>query len=311
MLVRVSILAIVVAWTAPILVSAEEARPPKRARPPVWSRDEVDVFFDDARAALEGVRPDYRAQSPPESSAQASSPRRTDTPAWARLIDSEVLESEAKRLNQTLTQALATPSSFKAGGFKDACRDFSELAVLFAALGQYDGSVRWKDTAPSLRDEFSRTAALLKVGDDETYRVATTSHEHLQSLIRGERPDLPKATTAVDDWSAVAARPQLMQRLNTSQEIRLKKWRADKNAFRRERNEFAHEAQILALLAEVISRGNYDFWDEDEYSTHAHALREAAAELKAAAEASDFDAANRAVQRADKACVDCHNDYRG
>src|SRR5262245_31528063 len=31
----------------------------KEARPPKWSRDVLDTFFDDARDELEGPRPDY------------------------------------------------------------------------------------------------------------------------------------------------------------------------------------------------------------------------------------------------------------
>ena len=53
------------------LTNAKEATQPKRARPPKWTPDVVDVFFADARTKLVGNRPDYD-QSAPVATAPAS-----------------------------------------------------------------------------------------------------------------------------------------------------------------------------------------------------------------------------------------------
>ena len=44
------------------LFAAERGDKPKRARPPKWSADVLDAFFEDAREKLEGERPDYAAE---------------------------------------------------------------------------------------------------------------------------------------------------------------------------------------------------------------------------------------------------------
>ena len=296
-----------------VLFAAEPARPPRRARPPVWSRDVLDAFFDDAREHLKGPRPDYQPQATTigESASAGGEPVVTARFAWSQLIDSDTLETEIKRLSQSIDSTVTTPSAFKGGGYKDARRDFSELAVLFAVTGQHDGQPRWQDAAPGLRDLFARAGRNAKVGTDATYGEAAARKLDLAELVRGGRPQVPQADAAITDWSQVAAREPLMQRLNIAHEERLTKWLADAAAFRHNRKEVRHEAQLVAMIAEVIDREGFDYWDEEEYASHARELRGAATELSAAAAADNYDEARNAIDRATNACASCHEDYRG
>lgn len=284
----------------------------KEARPPRWSREVRDTFFDDARDALDGARPDYGVKRDADRLTAVPAPAiKEQTFAWSKHIAAETLEAEAKRLNQSVAHSVSQAGAFKSGGFKDARRDFSALAVLFAVTAQYDGNARWKDAAPGIREELARAATATEVGTDESLRQATTTSASLAELIRGDRPPKSVATAVVTDWSQIAARPCLMQRLEISQQDRLTKWLADAAAFRRNQSDVAHEAQILAMLAEVIQREAYEYSDDETYVGYATELQQAADDLSTAATGGNYEQAKAASGRATKACADCHDGYRG
>ena len=289
----------------PVVVAAE------RARPPEWTSDVQETFFDDARTTLEGPRPNYKHTSSQASPLQQAGSDNTSTSRWSHLISPSTLETEIKRLSTSLDAAVTTPSTFKSVGFKPPRRDFSELAVLLAVIAQYDGDVRWKDVAAAMRDQFARAGFNAKVGTDATYREAVDRKQELAALVRGERPSLPKAEATVDDWSQVSDRPPLMQRLETAHDERITKWLTDAAAFRRNRESIRHEAEIVALLAEVIHREAYEYWDDETFAEYATELRDAARDTAKAAEADDLNAARDAAARATGACTNCHSGYRG
>jgi Cytochrome C' len=308
---------IVCRWVGIAAIAIPTLATAKEARPPVWSRDVVDTFFDDARDRLEGERPDYGSRSDAAvqgvSQPLVTGEAKADSNAfaWSALISPETLESETKRLAQSLGTSVTTPSGFKGGGFKEARRDFGELAVLFAVSAQYDGRARWKDTAASLRELFARAARNAKVGSDATFREATLRKQDLAELIRGGRPQVPQADAAVDDWSQVAARPSLMQRLNVAHQERLVKWVANEKDFGRNRDDIAHEAQIVAVIANVIHRPDYEYSDDDTFVGYAEELQRAASDVSAAAGAENVEQARDAISRATNACANCHEGYRG
>ena len=283
----------------------------ERARPPEWSRDVLDAFFDDARANLDGPRPDYKSPTPPGEVASATGASATTPPfAWSQLIDANTLETEIKRLSQSLDRNVTTPSAFKAGGYKAARRDFSELAVSFAVIGQYGGDVRWHDVGASMRDQFAQAGFNANVGTDASYREAVERKADLAALVRGERPPRPNSNDGFTDWSQLAARSPLMQRINAAHEERLTKWLADPASFRRQRSEVRHEAQVLALLSEAIHREAFEYWDDETFVDYATTLRQAATDIATAAASNNFDQARDAASRATGACTDCHAGYR-
>ena len=71
------------------------------------------------------------------------------------------------------------------------------------------------------------------------------------------------------------------------------------------------EAQLLAILSEVIQREAYDYWDDEKFRAHADELRAAMKELSKAAGESNYDAARTSAGRAGQACVACHEEFRG
>jgi hypothetical protein len=304
---------------ASIVVVAAAAKdstgPTKRARPPKWSADVLDSFFEDAREKLVGSRPEYGAAT--ITAAESRPPATTDDTAaspdgvtWSKLIDAETIEAEVKRLSQAIGKSVTTPTSFKGGAFEDCRRDFSELAMLFAVAADYDGDVRWKESAPGLRDLFARAGRNCKVGTDQTFNESRQRKQDLADLVAGSRPKLPTADEE-SNWSQVVDRPPLMQRLNIAHEERLTKWLANQRQFKDNADEVRHEAQIVAIIADVIGRDGFEYADDEEFAKLVHALRQAAIDVSAAVELDNFEQAQTAIHRGTKACADCHDLYRG
>jgi hypothetical protein len=276
-----------------------------------------DAFFPDARKMLVGPRPDYSAIAGDRGTAArvnaegSPAPQSRPTSAqWSKLIAPETIESEIKRLAQSVAADVTTPGPFKGEGFKACRRHFSLLAVLFAVTGEYDGSARWQDIAPGLREAFARAGHNAKVGTDATYNEATARKRDLEELVRGSRPQVPTAEKAVN-WRQLADRPPLMQRLNVAHQERLVKWLANEREFTAHRDDVRHEAQIVAMLADVVGHEGFEYWDDQEYAGFARELREAATDVSTAAGLKNYEQTRRALDRATKACANCHDAYRG
>ena len=297
------------------LLAERTVRPVKRARPPKWSNDVRDVFFDDARDKLVGPRPDYGSATTIASHVNDAATTPSDTQApptgatWSKRIDPETIEAEIKRLAQAVEGDVATASKFKGGAYKDCRRHFSVLAVLFAVAAEYDGAVRWSDAAPALRDLFARAGYNCKVGTDQTYQESLERSQDLAELIRGSRPQVP-SVERVADWSQVTDRPPLMQRIELAHQDRLTKWLANERQFAQHREEVRHEAQLVAVFADVIGREGFEYWDDEQYAQYARELRQAASDIAAAVELENYEQARQAVGRATMACTNCHEGYR-
>jgi hypothetical protein len=296
----------------------ESAKPPQRARPPKWSPDVLDAFFPDARTKLVGGRPDYEkanaanvAASGPAAAASdgARAAAGGDEGAWSKLIDAETVETEIKRIAQEVAKSVTAPAQFKGGGYKDCRREFTVLAAMFGVAGEYDGDVRWKESAPLLRDVFARAGRNCKVGSDQTFQEANLRKQNLADLIGGTRPKASNAERKAD-WPQVADRPPLMQRMNIGQQDRLQKWLASKGEFNAHRDDAKHEAQLLAAIAEIISRPGYEFADDDTYVGYARDLKQASTDVAAAIDQNNYEQARQAAGRASKARADCHEGYR-
>lgn len=299
-----------------MLLAVEKRAPAKRARPPKWPAEVVDTFFPDARDALVGPRPDYAARAAAvtkaDTTAAGGSPGGSESTkvAWSKVIDADTIETEIKRLAQAVAQDVATPSDFKGGKFEDCRRHFTTLAMLFAVAAEYDGTVRWQDASAGLRDLFARAGHNCKVGTDATFRESTERKQDLADLVAGARPQLPPAERTAE-WAQVADRPPLMQRLEIAHEEGLTKWLANEREFSQHRDEVRHEAQLVALIADVMSREGFEFWDDDQYAACARELKQAATIVATSAEQNDFAKVRAAASRMTKACADCHEGYRG
>jgi hypothetical protein len=297
-------------------IAAEQAPPVKRAKPPVWSQDVLDEFFVDARKQLVGERPAKRSEAmatnPPsgQGSGVANDAETGGAAPWSQVISGDALAAEVKRIAATLREPLANPAKFKSGGYKDCRSAFNELAVLFAVIAEYDGDVRWKDDAPALRDGLARAARNCKTGTDQTFAEGAELRTQLDDLIRGERLG-GKPAPAPERWNELADRPLLMVRMESALQEGISPALSNARDFSRKAVDVQQEAEVLAMLAAIIDREEFEYWDDENFRQHSGALRAASRELTRAAADANYDAARAAAGRAEQACSACHEGYRG
>ncbi|HKD37544.1 MAG TPA: hypothetical protein VKB78_12115 [Pirellulales bacterium] len=292
----------------------------KRVLPPKWDQRTLDKFFSDARSTLEGERPNFNnaASSPsktnsPDKSTGPSAPDNTAAAgdfAWSKIVSPESLQDEIKSYQNLVKDDVKNPSAFKGEGFKRARRNFSMLAVAFAVIAEYDGDVRWKNQALVARDLFAKAGFNCKVATDQSFNDAKGRADDLIGLVRGETLPATGNPEAKTQWAKVANRPPLMNRLELAQQNRIAVWTANAGDFTKNLEAIYREAQIVAVLAEVIQREGYDFTDDNSYKGFARDLEKHALEVAEAAKSKNFDQARLAAGELAKACSNCHGSFR-
>jgi hypothetical protein len=171
--------------------SARRAKP-RQFDPTVTST----IFFDDVFAeALQGDRPEALSENRQMIAGSGAGGAAAMDPAasagsggsteWDALITSTTLQDEVKRISNHLQDSLANIRRFNGGGYNDARLHFTELALLFHVIGNYQGEVRWKDNALVARDRFARAGSNLKTATDNTFKEAKDRAEDLANLLRG------------------------------------------------------------------------------------------------------------------------------
>jgi cytochrome c556 len=224
-------------------------------------------------------------------------------------VSGESLESEIKRLVATLREPLANPTKFQAGGYKDCRAAFSVLAVLFGVIAEHGDDVRWKADAAGLRDALARAAMNCKTATDRTFAEAAQRRAELEDLVRGERLGLDGAAE-LEKWSDLADRPLLMQRMESLTQELAPMLRNAKE-FERQSAEVRQKTELLSVLADVMIRPEYDYWDDEGFRGLAGELQAATAELTRAAAEANYERARAAAGRTGQACSQCHEGYRG
>lgn len=289
------------------------AAPPRRARPPEFSKSIRDVFFPDAREKLVGPRP--QAATPGTKSTADTRPTDpvSQPPAagdgWSKWITAEVVEDEIKAGQIALAAAVQNPTAFKGGEYEQARENLSLIAVMFGIVAEYDGDIRWRREAAAARDVVARAGFNCKVGTDASYNEAKRRSEDLQTLVRGGSVSLPQPAADVN-WSKVAGRPPLMKRLEQAYQQAVAPLTGSANEFERHADRLAHEAQVIAVLSEVITREGYEFADDETYVEYTRAMQNAALSLREAALRQDYQQARKAKGMLSKACIQCHDGYR-
>jgi len=302
-----------------VLVSAAPTGKAPRAKPPATFDKDVTTFFaTDAKSHLTGERPAASSAPAPATKGQqmpAAEEVATDTPAaaaagggWSALISGDALMAEVKSWQPVLNEHLASLGAFNGGGYRKLRPAFSMMAVSMAIIAEYEGEVRWKDQAPAARDGFAKAGYNLKVASDSSFKEAKLRAEDLAALLRGE--DVSAAADAEFSWEKVSARPPLMSRLEAAHKERLSPATSNDADFAKRSEEILHEAQIVAVLAEVIKKEGYEYADDEGYQEYCDNMKAAALELIEAVNTKNGDAARRAVGAMGKACDDCHGDFR-
>jgi hypothetical protein len=295
------------------------------APPPThWESRVTDVFFPDARAALIGPRPAWMTavmtgsgdasgksvqMAGGKSSANPNAGAETGALSWSKLISADTLEDEIKSLQPLLADDVKTQQGFLGGAYKKSRRTLSLLAADFAIINEFDGDVKWKSQAAFARDLFARSGYNCKASTEQTYRDAKQRSDDLAALLRGETLEASKAEPT-NDWSKVTDLLPLMPRLELAQRDRIAPWTSNSGDFKKNIASLQHESEIVAALAEVISRPGMENAEDEKFRAYAKSLQTSALELRTAVSNQNYDAARTVAGTLSKACANCHADFR-
>lgn len=300
------------------LAAQTKTKPPiRRAKPPVFSKTEP--FYEDAFSQLKGERPANLGKA--VAAAVSGSPAATATDdtssdsgtgsgsGWAAFISPTTLEDEIKAQKTYADKTVTTPSDFAGNGYKLLRRDLTVAAMVFAVIGEYDGEVRWKKESPSLRDTFARTASNAKVGTTGVYNEAKLRKQDLADIVSGQAP-AGKEADVKPNWPTICDRSPLMQRLESNFESKIKAWTSNAGEFKNNKEALQHEAQIFAIIGEVLQKEGMESGDDAEYRKFAMSLTSGATQLAKACKDADHDSASKAVSVISTSCDKCHEGYR-
>jgi cytochrome c556 len=292
----------------------------RRAAPPKLDKPNPNFFADAFKEGLNGERPGNLGtvgavvnNTPGNNAPAAAAPANSGGVAgsgWAALVSGGTLEDMIKTMKLQVDQGVTTPSDFAGKGYKLARRDFSMLAMTFAIIGEYDGDVRWKATAPAARDEFARTAANSKVGTTGVFNEAKKRKEELQDLVGGANPFEGKTGEAKASWKDVCNRSPLMQHLENVFEPRLKPACSDKGQFTANAEKLLQDAEVFAAIGAVLAKEGMEDADASEYTAFCDKMKNAALEIVDAVKSKNFDKASKAATDIGKSCTECHENYR-
>jgi hypothetical protein len=288
------------------------AAPVQRAKPPKFPAAVKDAFFEDARKQLVGERPKTTEGSGrpaiavdnggPDSSASSGGFN------WSKLVDAETLEDEIKACQKALSEAVTVPEKFKGSGYKVGREQFSVAAAVFGVIAQFDGEVRWKQGAGGLRDAMAQAGANCKTASDQSFNEARARKDDLEKLVRGETVSLKPKSDEVT-WDKVSHRPPLMKRLERGEQA-IAQWTANSGEFQKNAERLRHEAQLVAMLAEIIQREKYEYSDDTAYLDYAKQLREGASAVSTAAANKSYEPARKGAGEMKKACAACHDEFK-
>lgn len=288
----------------------------RRAKPPAatWDKTATKTFLDDAFADLEGERPDFTAAARQSATAGPAQTGAAGSPSsggfkWSAMVSEETLTDEIKDMKSVLAGAVASQSDFKGGGYDKAREAFSAVALAFGVIAAYDQEIRWKKDAETARDLFARVGSNCKVGTDQSFNESKLRVVDLESLLEGTPPTARADRDEDFRWSQVAGRPALMTRLESA-DAALAAAGASKADFDKAVERVVRDAEIVAVIGEVIQQADYEFFDDETYRGYSSAMRDAALRVREAAKKKDYETARAALGELKKSCDSCHGDYR-
>ena len=297
-----------------IVASGQGRTPANRAKLPTFDSAKTNrIFFPDVFARLDGERPANPnvkiVQAPAGGAVGDAGATGGESYAWSKIISGVSIEDEIKAIKLATDKNITTPQDFAGRGYKEIRRDFSVLAMLFAIINEYDADVRWKRDAAAARDIFSRTASNAKAGNNNVYNESKKRKDELQDILNGAAL-AEKAESEDNNWETIADRSPLMQRLEAAQEKKLAKWTSSADAFSEEIEGILREAEIVAAIAEVLTREGMEDGDDETYAGFANLMKRSALDVVAAVKSNNAEQARKATGEIAKACSDCHDNYR-
>lgn len=311
---------LLLAFAVPAMLAWAQTKGPKvvkRAQPPKFGAD--TTFYPDAfKDGLVGDRPANLGQAAAVAVNVGGNPAVAPAAGagglagsgWSAIISPTTIEDTIKAMKLQVDAEVTTPSDFAGKGAKLARRDFSVLAMLFAIAGEYDAEVRWKKDAPAARDVFARTASNAKVGTNQVFQEAKLRKDELTDLIGGANPFGDKTGEVKASWKDVCGRSPLMQYLELIWEPKLKPLLADKGQFNAGADKALQDAELIAVIGEVLAKEGMEDADSEEYKKFCNDLRKGGRDIVDGVKLKNFEQATAGGTIISKACAECHENYR-
>ncbi len=306
---------------------AQRQRKPQRAVPPKFTGKEFEgTFFSDVSSVLQGERPSAASVAAANAAAgNAASSNATsgaamtngssgapagagnDPHGWTKLISAATIEDMVKNSKLRLDQIVASPTKY-AGGYKEARREFSLQALLFAIIEQYGGEVRWKKSAGVARESLARMAANAKVSSAQAHKEAKLRVQDLADLLSGNA--LEGSAGSELNWGNVIDRVPLMQLLEWAQQEHINGFTASKENFAQNKEELSRYAELVAVLGKAAIMEDMPDAKDAEYKTLCQAMIDQAMQISLAVQTDNADLARQAAGVMGQSCTKCHETYR-
>ena len=275
------------------------------------------IIVPDAFELLEGERPDFAAAAAAAAQTPAAGAAGTDqqssSTGWSQLIAASTLTDEIKDAEIALKKITATQTDFSRS-ISSAIDSFSLVAVAFGLIHVHDdreGDIRssWKQQAAGLRDRFARAASECDREGSKAYDAARAGADDLTALIRGETITAEPDKNQPFQWSRLCDRAVLMRRIDRADKT-LTAGTATAEAMEDAPEQLRREAEMVAVLGELIIQEEFIDWDDDAYRELAATMRDEAVRCRDALGEKKADPARQAAKAIKQSCSSCHSEYR-
>lgn len=228
---------------------------------------------------------------------------------WAKVISAETLENEIKAAINEAGPHIESKTKWNTGHGK-VRRLYTTMAVCFAVISKYDGNVKFKKDALTLRDGLSRSAANAKVNSDQAMQEAKARLNDLIQLRNGGNLPAGRNADPKAPFKAVADVSEMMKRIAAAHEEGecLKVWIAAADQFKAKKSQIVHQAEMLGMFAKVLQDPSYEY--PEEFAAIAKGVQAGAEEIVQAAKADNHQAAQMAVGKITNACTNCHGKFK-
>lgn len=309
--------------------NASEQRPEEGASKSAGGRKWLgdipyDVWFDDPLAIAANNQTSGAANPAPAMAQANNTAAPAVTPAapaaespavaaggsvdWKQTISSDELQDEMKRIRNRLTQQLQSAGTYS-GNYKDIQADGAVIAALGAIVERHPDDLSWKANAKFVRELGGQLRESSKALGKEGFDKTTAVFEKLTSVLSGSVPPDVGNAEEKKTFGESASRAGVMVRMQKAFDW-LKSNITTEGKLKSEQETVQHETIVLLALSVVAADSTYDSGEEDDYKKHAQNMVNASRDASSAAKEMDFGKFQQALDKVNKTCSDCHNDYR-
>ena len=275
----------------------------------------LNVFLDDPNREASDTRTSGTQGAPVAQPTDPVEPVPTEPEVassgssdWGTLIPVTVLDNEVKNAANRIKGKVISVGAFNSG-FLELPPYIGSMAAMAHIATMHPEEVRWKENAAAIRTLSAEMVSEPLKRGAASQRKLQGAFESIEEILQGSTPaELPEIDESAG-FLDVADFGDLMKRLEAAQN-----WLTvnvgSEEALKEKKEEAAHEAHVLAALAQVIADEGYGYSDDEEFLGHSEPMRDAALKIAEATESGDFAEVEAGLSRIMKSCTECHSYLR-